>query len=235
MTQQISEILSMAWQPLWAHLWQTSLVLIVVLLVAAIMRRAPASFLNALLWIGLAKLFVPLPLIKNLLGGGMTRAFHGLASGGPVARVSAPLIGTTTTLFDASRSVLANGPRPDSAASLLAAAAWVAGSAALALYWSGKSRPWYGLAALSLSDGPADVRRRLTGAMRTTSIRTSDVLVTGEPIAPCVMGIVRPRIIVPCDVVRAVGRSEQGWNPPVSFCFGSRQSCSSSIRFCGPC
>ena len=50
------------WLGLAAHLWQTTIVLALLALVARLLRNAPARMLSTLWWIGVLKLFLPLHL-----------------------------------------------------------------------------------------------------------------------------------------------------------------------------
>ena len=50
------------------HLWQTTLVLLVLLLLARVLRHGPARMLQALWWLGIVKLFLPLPWLGPIVG-----------------------------------------------------------------------------------------------------------------------------------------------------------------------
>src|SRR3989442_2835069 len=54
------------WLATWAHLWQTTLALVVIFLLARLIDSGPARLVNGLWWAGLAKLFLPLPFLGPL-------------------------------------------------------------------------------------------------------------------------------------------------------------------------
>ena len=64
------------WIGVLSHLWQTAIVIGVLAALAFAMRRAPARLLNALWWIGLAKLLIPFQLVAPAV----RRAFGPIAA-----------------------------------------------------------------------------------------------------------------------------------------------------------
>src|SRR5881397_1500421 len=64
----IDGLLEGFWLTMAAHLWQSTLVLGVIFLLARLMRRAPARLLQIVWWSALLKLLLPLPLLGPAAG-----------------------------------------------------------------------------------------------------------------------------------------------------------------------
>ena len=200
-----SEFLERLWVVLGTHLWQTSLVIVALFAVARVMRRAPARFLNSLLWIGLAKLFIPLPLLKNFIGGAVDSAIRTAASAGVVVKATVPLIEGTAAVLDPTGTVLGTGRLLAGGLPVTLTALWTAGAVILAAVWLLNARPWTRAAAVPMCEAPSGLRRRLAEALRGTNVPESAVLVTESRVVPYVVGLLRPRIVVPLRLLGRIG------------------------------
>lgn len=181
------------WADVVAHLWQTTIVLGVLALLAAAMRRAPARLLNALWWIGLAKLLVPVQLAEPLV----KRAIDPIAAEAAAAGIRLPAI---TVWLDRAAPVLdpAAGGRPAvfaGASGVLLAVLWVAGA-----IWLGVSlarrRNSIG-PAVGHEDLPPGLEDRLGAALERTHIPVQAIRVTEASVMPATVGVFRRAIVVP--------------------------------------
>jgi TonB family protein len=194
------------WVDVVSHLWQTTIVLGVLVLLALAMRRAPARLLNALWWIGLAKLLVPI----QLAAPAIRRAFGPIVAEASAAGLELPAI---TVWLERAAPVL-----DPAAAGRQAVAGGVLG-AVLAVLWAAGA-VWLGvcvfrargsglLAAIAtLEDLPPDLAARLDEAIEGTGIPASTLRVTRAPIMPATVGIFRRAIVIPEVLVRRLGPSE---------------------------
>jgi bla regulator protein BlaR1 len=183
------------------HLWQTTLVLGGLWILAATLRRAPAVWQHRLWGLGLLKLVLPL----GVLGALAARAVHAVAP--------APGPGAAAALAPV-RAVLDPVSRLDG---LGANAAWAA--AAFLLLWAvgaavGLVRLARGLRAASgTASFPASrmspaSRARLGEALAGTVIPAERVRVSSTGTMPVVVGLRRPVILVPAEVVDGLSIAE---------------------------
>jgi len=202
-----SGVLSDIWVAVGTHLWQTSLVLVALLLVARWMRGAPAGLTNALLLVGLAKLLIPVPLLKGVAGRGVDAVVEAVSTSPVAARIATPLVEGTATILDPAGAASA-GPRLAEGAQLVLTVAWFVGACALAAAWYRLSRSTGRPTVTPMDDSPERLRARLREALRGTAVPRSDVFVAEEPVVPHVAGVVRPRIIVPARLIEGVDTAE---------------------------
>ncbi len=200
-----SGALERLWVGLGTHLWQTSLVLVALFVVARAMRRAPAGFINSLLWIGLAKLFVPLPLLKILVGGAVDSAIGMASSAGVAMKATLPLVERTAAVLDPTGAFLGTGRHLGDGLPAALTVVWAAGALVVAGAWLLSARPPRLAGAVPASEAPTAQRRLLVGALRGTGVPESVVLVTRSRVVPYVTGLVRPRIVVPFELIDRVG------------------------------
>jgi TonB family protein len=190
------------WRHVAVHLWQTTIVLLALLLIARIMRNAPARLRNALWWIGFAKIFMPLALLGHL-GGVIVRAVTGSSApsfSSSIHTVVVTLAGRAYYVMEP--GLLIVGPRSPGSSpgnTLFAALTmvWVAGSAFMLARWvQGARRSCFPQAA-PVAAWAHDIRERLDKAARSAGVKTDDVLVAPGEGVPAVAGLLKPRIVVP--------------------------------------
>ena len=200
--------LQKAWISVLSHLWQTTVFFLAVALLSVLLKGAPARVRHRLWSLTLLKLFLPVSML-----GWVVEAW-GRAAWGPAA-------------------VLPNFGRPIWFAPIDAAISTPASEspATLALLWLG-TLAWLGTAIWILGRSHMDSRRIVvqeTAALspelqsRLSTLRTrldlspGDVVTTEMPVLPCVVGVLRPRLIFPVgmledyppDALLAVGLHER--------------------------
>ena len=203
-------VLAEFWMAMAAHLWQTTLVLAALFVLGWAMRDAPARLTNALWWIGLAKLFLPLP----VLGPVGSRTLQPLTDAvvvweGEAGALSSWLSRATLLLDPAAAAVRARPENPAlvQALSVGLSVLWVAGMVLVAARWiRRRSRPSVGVGPV-LGDDP-DLEDRLEAARAGTGIPREAVELSPGSAVPGVRGLVRPRIVIPERVVRDLSRAD---------------------------
>ena len=197
------------WLGVVSHLWQTTLVLTVLAVLALAMRRAPARLLNGLWWIGLAKLLLPVQLFAPAL----RRALASVLSRTDAAGFS--LDGITVWLEKATPivdPVAAARARPDilnalGAAGVVLALLWTAGAVWFGLAWvraARHPRP----APVEPARLPRTLKHALDAALEGTHVPREAVVVVADPVMPAVIGLLRRRILVPATVLSRLDTSE---------------------------
>lgn len=205
-----SGILERFWSLMAQHLWQSTLVLALLFLLALALRRAPASLRNALWLAALAKLLLPLPLLGPLtarllpgLSGWLAPEAAGEAApvGAMVVMVRAVLGQAKATGTD-SVTLAETGPWP----ALLAAATalWAAGTCVILLGWIRETTRDPRRSALPLADAEPVLRERVERALEGTAIPPGRVLLSRVPRVPAAVGVLRPRVLLPAEVVGAL-------------------------------
>jgi TonB family protein len=154
-------------------------VLALLFVLGAAMRNAPARFLNLLWWLGLAKLFLPLPLLGSLGGHALRPIIHTLLPALREASLAGSELGTVLVwLRNASAALDPIGPVLHAPSSKLASleplfviltAFWFAGALWFALRWArGRIR---GRSSRELNRGipvplaPLAIRRRIAAVI----------------------------------------------------------------------
>lgn len=192
------------------HLWQSTIIALLALVAARLLRRAPARMRYAALLVGLLKFAFPVALLTRFKG--VEQAFD--YSAGKLG------IHTPTSYF-----VLTHGVQPATYTTRLmewgqfnAPAYLFEGAAGL---WLGGSLLLFGLwwvrrlvfSARLKSDMTAGWKQGLIKAVedfraRLKLRRKVRLIVTGEVDVPCVWGILRPVILLPPDLDRRLDRPE---------------------------
>ncbi|MDD4857263.1 MAG: M56 family metallopeptidase, partial [Candidatus Krumholzibacteria bacterium] len=188
------------WHGMIVHLWQTTLILALLLVIERVLRGAPSRVSHTLWGIGLLKIFLPLSFF-----GGAADALYRAAGGGPqgVDRAGAlalqPIVTVLYPIASGGTPVLGSAL---SYAIVAATAVW----AAFFLYFIARLiidavrvRRQSGIPLAALEPALAG---RLGGALDGAGIPRECVLVSGAFVMPTVGGLVRPRIVVPEDLVR---------------------------------
>lgn len=207
----LGHILEHIWYGVAVHLWQTTLILLALLVIARTMRNAPARFLNALWWIGFAKIFMPLALLGRA-GSLIVSSLAGstLASGS-YASVVSTLAGRTSFFTEPDLPVVGIGSgRWVSVQALLIiiTVLWVLGAAWLVLRLRRRNLLDPTLRAGPLERCAPEMRRRIERALPATGIESRHVLVTAGAGVPAVAGLLRPKIVLPEGVARQLDARE---------------------------
>jgi TonB family protein len=189
------ELPSGLWVDVVSHLWQTTIALGVLALLSLVMRRAPARFLNALWWIGLAKLLVPARVVAPIV----RRAID------PIAAASAGLeLPSITVWLDRAAPVLdpaAAGRQAGSAGAGIAGAVlaglWTVGAVWLVVSLVRARRNGLVGATALHHELPPPLAVRLRAAIEGTGVPASAVRVASAPVMPATIGILRRAIVIP--------------------------------------
>lgn len=205
----LSGILGQAWLALAVHLWQTSIVLAVVFVLARWLHSAPASLLYRLWSLALLKIVLPLSILGPIAGrvADWPRAAFGRGAGETAWQLPV----TLQILFDPSETVTGGGHLPlDWSVWLPVAltATW------LAIVWLRAHRLIHDVRLLnrrrglswSILSSPEQERTAL--AMRGTGLSREDLEFAPGCALPHTVGFFRPRILVPMRLVRTLDETE---------------------------
>ncbi len=197
------------WIGILTHLWQTTIVLAVLAVLSFAMRRAPARLLNALWWIGLVKLVVPLQLVAPAL----RRAINPITARADGAGTW--LDGVTVWLVRAD-SVLdpaESGLRARLAA-LASGEAWAAALLALwclgvvwLLIFMARARS-AAVDCIPSEELQEELRDRVDAALEGTRVPRRSVRVATTRVMPATLGVLRRRIVVPRVLVERLNAPE---------------------------
>jgi len=199
--------MSALWTGVITHLWQTTLVLALIGLLATLLRRAPARYLEGLWTVALLKLLVPLPLLLALwpaLKHIGASASQQQTIGPAVQRLSQ--IAYPELIWMSSPGSAAGAVSP-SMVPFIASLAWALGTIALLASWWRRSRtpepagqaPWHA------SD---DVVERVSRAARAAGVPLGRIRITDAAIVPCVGSFRRPMVLLSRAVVRRLQDDE---------------------------
>jgi len=193
----IAEFLEAFWLGMALHLWQTSLVLALLVVVALGLRRAPALYTEMLGWIALLKLVLPLSLLGALLAPALA-VFGGSAAG------SADLTEYVRVILEP--SALAPSAEQAPGAVLLPYAAltvvWLLGMVLLCGRWR-----WRSSGGQESASAPG-IENKIRRALHGTGIARESIHVVSSPAIPSVTGLLRPRIVLSLPVVESLGPEE---------------------------
>ena len=183
------------WHAMIVHLWQTTLILAIILILERMLKGAP-SRVNHTLWsVGLAKIFLPFSIfggLSDLLYRAVTGGRAGV--GGSAGSTLQPVVAVLYPLNDTA------APQAGSTLSYVAVAATAVWAAFVFFFIArividvARSRR-HGGKPLGSSD--SDVSRRLAGLLAAAGIPSDRVLLSAELIMPTVTGLIRPRIVIP--------------------------------------
>jgi TonB family protein len=209
MVEAALELHSGLWTSVLTHLWQTTIVLIVLAVLSCAMRRAPARMLNALWWIGLAKLIIPLqlvaPVLRRVIDPVSARAG---AAGSWLDGVTVWLVRADSILDPAEAGMGARlaGLADGQLLSVTLLTLWCLGAAWL-LFLLAKTR---GPVVKCVAPGglSSGMRARVNAALAGTGIPRRAVRVAAAPVMPATVGVLRPRIVVPRVLVERLEAAE---------------------------
>jgi TonB family protein len=188
------------WRGMAVHLWQTSLVLLAIFSLGRAMRMAPARLAGALWWIGLAKLFLPLPLLGR---PGTSWTPDG---GGGVSGLEVMIVILDPGVW--SRRAASPHLTPSAPAWSLLTLLWALGAAFVALrfvHGALRSRARVGVPVPEAGGEPG---RRLRDALEETRVPPEHVRICPDRGMPAVRGLLRPEILMPECVVLALETEE---------------------------
>lgn len=202
----LDRILGLFWIEVLRHLWQTALVVLPLFLVAFVLRSAPARWSHRLWVAALVKLLVPLAVFGPLAGAALQRLRATAAVPTPEAaggfRVLVTFIGA--------------GPevRVGSAAAWFPAPFWtlctvtyiaIAGWLIVRLGRDLVAANRLGRAGSPLEDG---LRARLDSAIARAGLSKDLVRVSASNVTPSVVGVFRPRIVLPVQLLQILNVDE---------------------------
>ena len=204
-------ILEQIWYGVAVHLWQTTLILLALLIIARTIRSAPARFLNALWWIGFAKIFMPLALLGRA-GSLLVSSVAGSAlATGSYASLVSTLAARTSSITEPDLLVVGAGSGRGAlgqALFIIITVLWVTGAAWLALRLRRKDLSGPSPKAGPLESCTPEMRLRIERALPANGIDSGDLLVMPGAGVPAVAGLLRPRIVLPEVAVRELDPGE---------------------------
>jgi TonB family protein len=194
-----SSVLGEFWLAVAAHLWQTTLVLLPLFLLARAMRNAPARLVNGLWTIGLVKVFLPLAVVLPLARRTVLPLLERLMPFAFSAGASSVWLGRAYAVMDP--TVLAvTGRSTDQklGAALLGllTVAWIGGVVYLGVRWirlrqAGESRE--AVPAAQVRDGSGV---GVAEALQGTGVPQDIVRIVSGSAMPAVSGLLRRRIVI---------------------------------------
>lgn len=198
--------MSALWTGVAAHLWQATLVLGLIALLAMALRRAPARYLEVLWTVGMLKLLVPLPLVAAAWPG-----LRRLAAGVEQQETLGPAVQTLSQiaypvmLWTQPLETGGGGLSPRLAAA--ATVAWALGTVVLLGLWWLRGRqalpageaPW---------QAPDDIVERISRVARDANVPLTCIRITDTNVVPCVGNFRRPMVVLSRAVVRTLRDDE---------------------------
>lgn len=198
---QLAGPISTAWADFCTHVWQSTLLLGLLLLSARLLRNAPARVAGSLLTAAFLKLLVPLSLLQAILREGFARF-----------DASPPTPGRAGIVLAAVLDPLAAGGVPPSRLPeewiLVASAVWITGMIASLLALgravaAARRVPSQPLASLGETE-----RARILRVAARGGVPSSAIAWATRPDLPYVCGLFRPGIVIPDRLVRRLGDDE---------------------------
>jgi TonB family protein len=205
----LSDSLLDVWLALAGHLWQTSLVLGLLLLLSRALGRAPAGFVYSLWVLGLAKLFLPLSLIGGWAGSLILQLVPGIGLARRAAG-SSILVMVGSVVDPGSSLGRRAGPTDPLGGTLLflLTAAWIGGVCLLVCRFL---RSWRRPERVNTSVPPNagdPVASKLDRALLGTDIPRRKIVIGPAGTVPYVTGLLYPSIHLARDLVEALGPEE---------------------------
>lgn len=183
------------------HLWQSTLVIGVLFLIGLWMRNAPGRLLNLLWWAALAKLFLPWAVLGAFAGRLIERLSPGVLDGFPLSESAPPglaaFVAPARLVVEAGeKGTVALGTSPASWVLL-----WLAGAGCIVLVWTVRGGSRRGRAVPATNVGGA-LQARLASQLRRAGVPADRVTLLEGREMPKVEGWLRPRILLPLELVR---------------------------------
>ncbi|MFH1313177.1 MAG: M56 family metallopeptidase [Candidatus Eisenbacteria bacterium] len=188
-----SSLLGELWLAVAAHLWQTTLVLLPLFLLARAMRSAPARLVNGLWTIGLVKVLLPLarrtvlPLLERVIpsvfGGGGSSAWLGHAYAVIDPTVLAVSGQSSGRWFGAALPGLLTG-------------AWMGGAIYLGVRWARQRQAGGFVEAVSVAGVREELGHRVAEALKETGVPLGVIRIVSGSAMPAVEGVLRRRIMI---------------------------------------
>jgi len=198
--------LRLLWSTVATHLWQCSLTLGLIFVLAPLMRRAPARLVHLLWMAALCKILLPLPLFGGMSFGLMGRLLPWPWDGG-ASPGSGPATGLGALLAPPIFVVRAEGGAGGWNPAVTLTVLWLCGAGVIAGVWLRSAlrarRAFVPAAAL-----PEDLSAKLAQALAGSEIPPDRVVLTAGPISPCVAGVWRARIRLPRALVPRLDADE---------------------------
>jgi TonB family protein len=201
----VAQALLHFWVAVALHLWQTTLVLVPLMVLGWMLRNAPGRYQAAVAWAAIAKLLLPVAVVAPALAG-IARALFPALAGGQVASARWVWI---SSVLDPVTSAL----RPSAASGRVAGVVgasltllWALGATWLISRWmggdsdTGRGRPG--------GDSDVPAAERLAAALDGTSIPGACVRLVGDDGMPRVAGVFAPRILVPLRLAAGLAIEE---------------------------
>ncbi len=202
------DLLTVFWKEMLLHLWQVTLFLGVIFLLDRGLRKAPARVTHTLWQIGLIRILLPLPLVKAAASGiyRWIRPGDGAIemTGIPGISVIAPVVDPTIALNGIDRG----GSMISGAVITTVTLLWTAIVMIFLIRMIQDLRRSAAGPAERLTAFVNGDASRLAGICNGCGIDVSRVLLTGKRLMPGVSGILRPRIVIPRELVRSLGDDE---------------------------
>jgi TonB family protein len=197
------------WTAVLTHLWQTTLVLIPLMLIARLMRNAPGAARHSLWTIALAKFFIPF----SFLGEPIQATLRSLmpAKGTTVLPVEIVPVTVISAVVDPARGF----GLEDKVMGLVPAGALVGvstlwGTVALLMLL----RLVRNVVFLSRTHGeplsalPADEGARLESLATRAGVHSREIVLTNNAVVPSVVGLWRPRLVLPRHILKKLGEED---------------------------
>jgi TonB family protein len=195
--------LGVIWLEVLRHLWQSALVVLPLFFLAYVLRTAPARWSHRLWVAALAKLFVPLALLGPLAGAAWERRVHGHAVPGNVSASAGYRVLVTVIGAGSGAPVSPAIDRFPAPFFTLCTLAYLAVTCWLVIR---TTRDLAAARRLARAVVPVDGDRKakLLSAVSAAGIAGAHVVVSDANVIPAVVGMLRPRIIVPARLIDAL-------------------------------
>ena len=192
----IAEITRVFWHGMNLHLWQTTVALAVVLVLARLLRNAPAKLHSCLWSAGLLKFFLPLPLLAPLTGwllGQLGRAES-------VAEVAAVQTAWQVAWIVAEpwshgSEAVVEPAGTSGTYYLVLTLMWLTVSLVLGCFWWSRSRRRENLVP-SGAVGPG-LRSKLAATAEHVGLPPERIFLTDSQVMPCVLGLRHATLVLP--------------------------------------
>jgi TonB family protein len=195
------------WHGMTLHLWQTTLALAVVLVLARLLRNAPAKLHSCLWTAGLLKFFLPLPLLAPLTGWllgqfGRTEAIVEIEA----VRTAWQAAWIVAEPWSQSPVAVTAPTDTSGAYYLILTILWLMASLALGFLWWSRFRRRADL--LPAGRVGADLRSKVAATAEQVGLPPERVFLTDSQVMPCVLGLRRATLVLPRRAAEQLNLSE---------------------------